>query len=149
MAAGVRRVVRSCKRCKGTPAAARTKKDPREAGLAGVLRGDRRSVTGLEAGGEGGLERLGKLELGESAVNLGLVETGAAVFEADAERTAVGRQGGEGEAPALGFGETLAQFALVADGDAGLFQGIQELVEGFVAQTTHFWSPLRMAAIRP
>mgnify|MGYP006913194203 CR=1 FL=1 len=38
----------------------------------------------------------------------------------------------------LGFGKTFAQFALVADGDASLFQGIQELVKGFVAQTAHF-----------
>ena len=94
-------------------------------------------VAGAEAGREGGFHAGGELEGFEGAVNLGFVTAGALVFEADAERTTVRGQGGEGKAPTLGFGETFAQFALVADGDASLFQGIQELVKGFVAQTAH------------
>ena len=71
-------------------------------------------------------------------MNLGFIDAGATILEADAQRATVRGQGGEGIAPALRFGETLAELALVADGDASLFQRIQELVKGFIAQTAYF-----------
>jgi hypothetical protein len=94
-------------------------------------------VVRLQAGGEGGFGPLGELELLEGAVDQLFVAAGAAVLEADAEGSAVGGQGGEGVAPALGLGEAFTQFAFIGDFDACLFQGVQKFFEGLVAQTSH------------
>ena len=69
------------------------------------------------------------------------VGTGALFLELDAQRTSVRRQGREGVTPALGFGQTLAQFAFVTDGNTRAFKRIEKLVKRFVAQTAVDFTP--------
>ena len=82
---------------------------------------------GLQAAGEGGLELAREVESGESIPDLGVVGAFTPIDEANTERLAVGRQGGEGVLPALRPGQPLAQFLLIADGDARLLEGFRRI----------------------
>lgn len=107
-------------------------------GFAAFLSDTPLSVFCPQAGGKSHFHALRKLEPGKCAVDLGFVHTGAVILKTDTQRATVGSQSGKGETPALCFGQTLAQLKFIADRDTGLFQRIQELIKGFITQTTHF-----------
>ena len=99
----------------------------------------RSKLSVFEIGGKDSLGLFGKLEFVEGAADFGFVAAIGVVFEVDTDDLAVGGQRLEGVTPALCFSQPLAQFDFVGNGNASLFQGIQKLLEGFVAQTAHLF----------
>ena len=55
-------------------------------------------------------------------MDVGLVRATTAVLEANSQRTPIGRQRGESEAPALSFGQSLTQFTLITDFNTSLLK---------------------------